>query len=225
MQFPFNPIERAAEVESLVMQGNKRAYYRFRHAPFYGEKGIVTADALGCNFLCAYCWNYARNEKPIASKFSAPSEVAIKLEKIAEKKDCHQFRLSGSEPILGLASAKHIANVIKLCPGQWVIETNGLMLGYDLSLLKLFPKNLLWRVTIKATGKETFEKVTGAKGKFAEYPVAAITEMENSNLNLEVAYNPKFVPDVDWFRNFDCEFETTHYYPGVKPRMLARGLV
>lgn len=223
---PFDPIQRSSEIESMTMQGDKRAYYRFRHADFYGPKGIVTADAVGCNFLCAYCWNYARNEHPEnVGEFWSPVEVSTKLQKIAAKKGCKQFRLSGSEPILGKASAKHIAEVIKLCPGQWVIETNGLMLGYDLSLLKLFPKNLLWRVTIKATGEEMFEKVTGAKGKFAEYPIAAITEMENSNLNLEVAYNPKFVPDVEWFRNFNCEFETTHYYPGVKQRMIARGLV
>jgi uncharacterized Fe-S cluster-containing radical SAM superfamily protein len=222
----FDPIQRSKDVESIVMKGDQRAYYRFRHAPFYGEKGIVTADAMGCNFLCAYCWNYTRNEHPKGmGSFHSPSDVAHRLQKIAAKKQCNQFRLSGSEPILGEASASHIAEVIKLCSGSWVIETNGLMLGYDLKLLDLFPKDVFWRVTIKATGREMFEKVTGAMGEFAEYPVAAITEMENRGLNLEVAYNKKYVPDVDWFRNFNCEFETTRFYPGVKPRMVARGLV
>ena len=54
--FPFDPIQRSKDIESLVMQGNARHYYRFRYAKFYGS--IVTADAVGCNLLCAYCWNY-----------------------------------------------------------------------------------------------------------------------------------------------------------------------
>jgi uncharacterized Fe-S cluster-containing radical SAM superfamily protein len=53
MIFPFDPIQRSKEVESLVIQGDKRCYYRFRFAKFYG--GIVTAHATGCNLLCAYC--------------------------------------------------------------------------------------------------------------------------------------------------------------------------
>ena len=51
--FPFDPIQRSHEVEAVVMQGDKRMYYRFRYARFYG--GVVTADAVGCCLLCAYC--------------------------------------------------------------------------------------------------------------------------------------------------------------------------
>ena len=39
-ELPFNPIQRSDKVEQLVMQGDKRRYYRFRYAKFYG--GIVT---------------------------------------------------------------------------------------------------------------------------------------------------------------------------------------
>ena len=49
--FPFDPVERAEEVERLVLKDEKRLYYRFRAAPYYG--GIATADAIGCSFLCA----------------------------------------------------------------------------------------------------------------------------------------------------------------------------
>lgn len=45
MEFSFDPLKRAAEVESIVMQGDKRLYYRFRPAPYYG--GIATGDAGG----------------------------------------------------------------------------------------------------------------------------------------------------------------------------------
>jgi uncharacterized Fe-S cluster-containing radical SAM superfamily protein len=54
MQKPFDAFERASEVEKIVMEGSQRKYYRFRSSRHYG--GIVTADAVGCNILCAYCW-------------------------------------------------------------------------------------------------------------------------------------------------------------------------
>ena len=62
LEFPFDPLERAAQTEQLVMQGEKRIYSRFRASRYYG--GIATADAVGCSFLCAYCWNYDRNLRP-----------------------------------------------------------------------------------------------------------------------------------------------------------------
>jgi uncharacterized Fe-S cluster-containing radical SAM superfamily protein len=75
MIFPFDPIRHSKEVESLVMQGDKRRYYRFRFAKSYG--GIVTADATGCNLLCAYCWNYSRNLNPSkVGEFFSPIEAA-----------------------------------------------------------------------------------------------------------------------------------------------------
>jgi len=45
INFPFGPFKRAAEVESIVTQGEKRLYYRFRPAPYYGE--IAAANAVG----------------------------------------------------------------------------------------------------------------------------------------------------------------------------------
>ena len=49
---PFDPFERALEIEKMVMDGRRRKCYRFRYSRHYG--GIVTADAVGCNILCAY---------------------------------------------------------------------------------------------------------------------------------------------------------------------------
>jgi uncharacterized Fe-S cluster-containing radical SAM superfamily protein len=112
-ELPFNPIQRSDKVEQLVMQGDKRRYYRFRYAKFYG--GIVTADAVGCNLLCAYCWNYSRNLNPSSyGEFYSPSEVADKLLELSEKRKCSKFRISGAEPFLGKASALHLAEVIRL---------------------------------------------------------------------------------------------------------------
>ena len=74
----FEPIQRSHEIEQIVMKGDKRRYYRFRFAKFYG--GIITADAVGCNLLCAYCWNYSRNLNPARfGDYCTPSEVAGRL--------------------------------------------------------------------------------------------------------------------------------------------------
>jgi len=117
---PFDPIQRSIEVEKLVLEGDKRRYYRFRYAKFYG--GIITADAVGCNLLCAYCWNYARNLNPSRyGEFYGPSEVAGRLLELSEKKRCSQFRISGAEPILGRASALHLADVISQVDGNFII--------------------------------------------------------------------------------------------------------
>jgi uncharacterized Fe-S cluster-containing radical SAM superfamily protein len=106
----------------MIMKGDKRRYYRFRYAKFYG--GIVTADAIGCNLLCVYYWNYTRNITQVKSgEFYGPSEFACRLLGLAKRHDCDQFRISGAEPILGEASARHLADVIRLVDGYFIIET------------------------------------------------------------------------------------------------------
>ena len=78
LTFPFDPIVRAAKTEDLVMHEGTRLYYRFRASQFYG--GIATADAVGCSFLCAYCWNYDRHLHPDQYRtFYSPREVASRL--------------------------------------------------------------------------------------------------------------------------------------------------
>ena len=79
MELPFDPIKRANQVEKIVMDDDKRRYYRFRYAKFYG--GIITCDASGCNLLCAYCWNIIKNSSIESCKdeFFSPDEVANKV--------------------------------------------------------------------------------------------------------------------------------------------------
>ena len=85
LSLPFDPLVRTAETEAMVMRGNQRKYYRFRASRHYG--GIVTADAVGCPFLCAYCWNYWRNESPGRfGEYYTAGEVVKKLTSIARRK-------------------------------------------------------------------------------------------------------------------------------------------
>ena len=83
---------KGTKTEKNVLNGNKRKYYRFRPARFYG--GIATADIVGCNLRCKFCWsgNSVWNDKNIG-KFYSPEEVAEILLDIAETKGYHQIRI------------------------------------------------------------------------------------------------------------------------------------
>jgi uncharacterized Fe-S cluster-containing radical SAM superfamily protein len=222
--FPFDPIQRSNEVEQIVMQGDKRRYYRFRYAKFYN--GIITADALGCNLLCAYCWNYSRNLNPSNSgEFYSPSEVAGKLLGLAEKRRCNQFRISGAEPILGRASALNLAEVIKQVGGNFIIETNGVMLGADKSLMEILEplQNIHVRLCVKAHQGHDFEKITGAKAEGFAYQLKAAEVLKQARINHSVAVMHPFVDS----RRLPCrvdEVEDLISYKSTEKNLKRRGL-
>ncbi|MCJ7445848.1 MAG: radical SAM protein [Methanotrichaceae archaeon] len=225
----FDPLKRAAIVENLVMKGDARQYYRFRWTEFYN--GIVTADQLGCNLLCAYCWNYTRNlnfDKMNKYKFLNPSEVVQRIKRISEKDN---YRCSGAEPMLGEKSVAHLVDIIHKMNNDnfCVIETNGFMLGYNPDLIKMFKdlrRKIFFRITIKASDPKMFQKVTGAKGDFYKYPIKAIKVLEKVNYGFQVAYNPRFVqPEkLKLSENQDTEIEYMRMYPGIRKNLEERGL-
>ena len=190
MNIPFDPVKRAKKVEKSVMKDSKRKYYRFRFAPYYG--GIVTADAVGCCFLCAYCWNYYRNLRPEEfGYFYSSEEVARKMLNLAEKRNCGKFRISGAEPILGKASMEHLVDVIRILKNyfrnlEFILETNGLMLGYYQELIEMlspFKDFLFVRISIKGWDEKSFEKISGAKGEFFEYPLIALKKLREKGIH------------------------------------------
>jgi len=221
--FPFDPVQRSKDIESLVMNGDKRRYYRFRYAKFYD--GIVTADAVGCNLLCAYCWNYSRNLNPAsAGNFYSPIEVAKKLQAISEKYQCSQFRVSGAEPILGMDSMIHLADIIRLIDGHFIIETNGIAIGYDSSLLSLLkPLKCHIRLTIKGDDPISFQKVTGASGESLKYQLQAIKAIKKAKISLSVAVMTQIVNPAKLPCQVDEE-EDLIMYQSTKRNILARGL-
>jgi uncharacterized Fe-S cluster-containing radical SAM superfamily protein len=193
LELPFDPIKRSLDIEKVVIRCDSRRYYRFRYAKFYG--GIATADAVGCNLLCAYCWNYSRNLEP--SKSGAlynPEEVATRLRAIAERRDCDQYRISGAEPILGTASMAHLADAIRRIDGSFIVETNGLMLGYDKSLIDaLSPLPVHVRLCIKAHSGLDFEKITGARAECLSYQIKAAENLKDARIDHSIAVMSPFV--------------------------------
>jgi uncharacterized Fe-S cluster-containing radical SAM superfamily protein len=220
----FDPILRSHEVERMVMQADKRRYYRFRYAKFYG--GIVTADAIGCNLLCAYCWNYSRNLNPDRfGEFFSPSEVAGKLLRLSESRDCHQFRISGAEPILGEASAMHLADVIKRVDDNFIIETNGVMLGADPQLVDILESlpNIHVRLCIKAHDGTAFEKITGAKSEGFSHQLKTVEALRNARIRHTIAVMQPFV-DPNRLQIHVHEVEGLVSYGSTQRNLRLRGL-
>jgi uncharacterized Fe-S cluster-containing radical SAM superfamily protein len=178
---PFDPIERAKETEAIVMQDGKRKYYRFRASHHYG--GIVTADAVGCPFLCAYCWNYGRNESPEKfGEFWSAGDVVEKLTSIARRKTIRLFRVSGAEPVLGTASFDHLLQVVHA--GRFIIETNGLILGARPDMAEqLVGLSVAVRISIKGWDGQSFERVSGAQREFFRYPLIALKTLIGAGID------------------------------------------
>ncbi len=86
-----------------------------------------------------------------------------------------QFRISGAEPILGTASAVHLVDVIKRLEGNFIIETNGVMLGADTSLVEILRPlpDIHVRLCIKAYSGSNFEKITGSMADGLAYQFEA----------------------------------------------------
>jgi uncharacterized Fe-S cluster-containing radical SAM superfamily protein len=190
LDLPFDPLQRAKEVEELVMEGLARKYYRFRPAKYYG--GIATADSVGCPFLCAYCWNYKRNLhlEMGRERYYSSDEVANRLLRIVRKKGFNKVRLSGAEPILGEKSFKHVYQVLgdiyKENPLlDFILETNGLLLGYEPEFVRRLSqfKRLGVRVALKGFDDVSFEAISGAKRSFFHLPMKGLQDLIGNGIN------------------------------------------
>jgi len=190
LSLPFDPLERAKAVEELVMDGLARKYYRFRPARYYG--GIATADLVGCPFLCAYCWNYARNLHPELSRdrYYSPDEVAKRLLAIMKRKRFNKVRLSGAEPILGQQSFEHLYKVLEgiykanpVC--DFILETNGLLIGCEERFVQELShfERLQVRVSLKGFDEESFEAISGSNRKCFGLPIKGLKDLIRNGIN------------------------------------------
>ena len=167
----------AEEVKKMVGSGEKRKYYRFRPAPYYG--GIATADCVGCCMRCLFCWSWhilIHPEK--AGRFYSPEEVVRTLNSIVRKKGFDQVRISGNEPTL---HRSHLLKVLELIPKgiRFILETNGILIGHDSSYAKdlsRFP-HLYVRVSLKGACPEDFTRLTMAKPEGFVYQLKALEHL------------------------------------------------
>ncbi len=202
LQLPFNPIDRGADVERMVMRDNQRLYFRFRPGKLFG--GDATADCVGCTFLCAYCWNFERNLEPTRYQdFYTPQAAAARLLFLAQKNHLSLFRISGAEPILGERSFRHILEMFKILvryrPGTpLVLDTNGLFLGFKPELIEFLKYlNIKVRIGIKGINEESFQSITGAQKDYFELPLIALRELEKRKVFAWPALMADFYPKKD----------------------------
>ena len=182
----YDPLELSKKIEKIVVQNNLKKYYRFRPTGFYG--GIATADTVGCNLRCKFCWssNSVWNPKD-TGEFYSSEEVADTLQSIADKKGYHQVRISGGEPTIG---KQHLLGILETIKPTYlfILETNGILLGYDKKYvedLSVF-ENLHVRVCLKGADSEEFTLFTGAETGF-EYQLTALQYLRDTHMNFNIA--------------------------------------
>jgi len=172
-----DPIALAERLQEVIGSAEKRKYYRFRPAPYYG--GIATADCVGCCLRCLFCWSWHIIVQPEKiGRLYSPEEVARNLISIARKKGFQRIRISGNEPTL---HRSHLLKILQLIPQeiQFVLETNGILVGHDASYAQDLSRfnNLSVRVSLKGACPENFARLTGAKPEAFEFQLKALENL------------------------------------------------
>jgi len=228
----YNPIELTKKTEDIVINGIAKKYYRFRATGFYG--GIATADTVGCNLRCKFCWssNSVWNVKN-AGEFYSPEYVANELHEIAKKNSYNQVRISGGEPTIG---RKHLIAILKNIDSEFlfILETNGTLLGADKTYVKELSqfKNLHVRVCLKGCTSEEFSWLTGA-GEGFEYQLKALENLRDENMSFNIALVSVREDKQNLFNrlkemNLDkimMEKEEIKLYPLVRKRLDDEGIL
>ncbi|QOJ78723.1 radical SAM protein [Infirmifilum lucidum] len=235
----YNPLLLGEAVRRMVSRGVERKYYRFRGGRWYG--GISTADCVGCNLRCVFCWSREPREKPWLGKwrFYAPEEVYGRIRVIALKKGYTQLRISGNEPTLAW---EHLLRVLELVEEDglftFILETNGIEIGADKSKARDLSKftHVHVRVSLKGTSHEEFHKLTGAREEFYEYQLSALKNLADYGVPAHPAVMLSFSSEAS-YRSLlerlgeidpryvkDFEEEYVFLYPHVVENLRKAGL-
>jgi uncharacterized Fe-S cluster-containing radical SAM superfamily protein len=227
----YNPVKRTEETDEIIYRGDSRKYYRFRPAKFYG--GIATADCVGCNLRCLFCWSWHNIVKPgDVGFFCSPQLVAEKVLKIARKKHFRRIRISGNEPTI---AREHLIKVLEQIPEQFlfILETNGILIGsektYAQDLARF--KNLFVRVSLKGANEDEFSALTGAEPQGFELQIKAVENLYHAGIQVHPAVMIDFSPPhhIQALRKHlskinrifeDFEVERLAFYGDVKERLL-----
>lgn len=240
---PFDPIALANATEKVVCKGDKRKYVGFWITPQNYKVGIATGYAIGCNLRCIFCWaNTTRDDIEKGSDFFTPEEVFERLSSMVnQKKALEKVRISDGEPTIG---KEHLLRVIELTEKsnipEFVLETNGILLGHDIDYVKSLSqfKKIYVRLSLKAGTPEDFTRKTGAMPEAMEYQFQAIRNLMAHKVNFSVAAmsaDPRFMnpverislvaklAEIDPALVLKLEEEMTVIFPTSKKRLEAAG--
>ncbi len=178
---PLDALELTKLAERLTMRGNARRYYRFRGDRWYG--GIASADVVGCNLRCVFCWSRSRDPNA-PGRYMEPEEVAQRLFEIAARRGFHRARITGGEPTIGwLQHGEKVARIlVEDYRLLFILETNGVLIGLDDRIAKSIADiatrgRIAVRVSIKAATPEMFEKLTLVDRKYWHAQLEALRKL------------------------------------------------
>lgn len=232
IKYMIDPLKRTEEIEKDVCRNLEKKYFRFRATKFYG--GISTADCVGCNIVCLFCWNFNRNQRyKQIGNFYSPEEVSKKLIEIADENGYEKLRITGGEPTLG---REHLLEVLERIPENYrfILETNSILLGANKNYVKELSSynNLHVRVSLKGSNKEEFSKLTQAEPKYFNLQLKALENLKDENIRYHASVmslkddlsdlKQKLV-EID--PSIWLEKEELKLYSTVKKRMKKAGLV
>lgn len=183
-----DPLVLADETEKVVVKDKLRKYYRkARSEKWYG--GIASAYCCGCNLRCVFCWSgHPRDNPDKIGNFYSPEQVYNQLRKVAINSEYRQIRVTGNEPTIGKDHLFGILELVELSDFTFILETNGILIGHDRHYAEELSrfKNLHVRVSLKATDRDNFSKLTGAKPEGFDLQLQALKNL----LNAELSFNP-----------------------------------
>ncbi|MFX1574690.1 MAG: radical SAM protein [Promethearchaeota archaeon] len=215
-----NPLNLARIIERQVCKRDTKKFYRFRKTRFYG--GCATADCVGCNLRCAYCW--AQNKVWYPRKFGKFYTTKTVSEKLI-KMNLSLMRVSGGEPTI---CREYLMELIRSIPEDklFILETNGILLDEDfIKDLSIFG-NLFVRVSLKGVDERTFEKITGAEGKFFNTQIRALDLLKKYKIEYRAAILSDLFTDaqINSLEIPGIEYEKLIDYPFVKKNLNKRGI-
>jgi uncharacterized Fe-S cluster-containing radical SAM superfamily protein len=184
----YDPVQRHLAIEKLVTrpgtEGQEKKYYRFRPARWYG--GIVTADCAGCGLLCRFCWvrDSVMLHPADTGIFYTPRQVADNLTTWSRKCGFRQLRVSGGEPTIGKAHLLQLLDCLKDKGFSFILETNGILLGYDEHYAEDLARydSLHVRVSLKGCSKQEFSVLTGAKSEGFELQLSSLEKLTKAGV-------------------------------------------
>ena len=234
----FNPIELTEKIRKLVVRGNMRKYYRVaRGGRWYG--GISTADCVGCNLKCVFCWSGRPRDRPDkVGRFYTPEQIFSALDRVARRRGYRLLRVSGNEPTIGKRHLLELLEFVEQSNYQFILETNGILIGYDKSYAKALSKysRVHVRVSLKGTSEDEFSRLTGAKPEFFSYQLKALENLLDYGVSCHPAVMLSFstkgslrkllfrLEEIDRVLVEDFEEEYVFLYPHVVERLKKAGI-
>ncbi|WP_455277410.1 radical SAM protein [[Eubacterium] cellulosolvens] len=191
-------IEKLVTRESSGLQEKK--YYRYRVDRWYG--GIVTGDVVGCGLYCRFCWvsdSILKNPQKIGDFYSS-IDAADRLLKLLNKSGKGQLRLSGGEPTIGRRHLLELLDNFKGKGYRFVLETNGVLLGYDKSYAEDLSKYdfLHVRVSLKGCNENEFSVLTGSEAKGFDLQIESLKNL----IDAKVSCHPSVMISFSTERSF-----------------------